>query len=138
MIANSEVEDVILKAVSGEEIGTLFLAERHIQKNRARWIILARASGTVRVDSGAKAAVLGKNSLLPAGIVDVEGSFDRGDVVKLECDGKIFAKGITDYTSEELMKIKGVHTHQIENVLGYSNYNNVIKKENIGILEELN
>lgn len=140
VIANSDVEDVILKIASGgEEIGTLFLAERHIQKNRARWIILARASGTVRVDAGAKAAVLGKNSLLPAGVVDVEGTFDRGgDVVKLECDGKIFAKGITDYTSEELIKIKGVHTDQIENVLGYSNYNNVIKKENIGILEELN
>ncbi|MDM7920404.1 MAG: glutamate 5-kinase [Methanosarcina sp.] len=138
VIANSEVENVVLKIVSGEEIGTLFLAERHIQKNRARWIILARASGTIRVDAGAKAAVLGKNSLLPAGIVDVEGTFDRGDVVKLECDGKIFAKGITDYTSEELVKIKGLHTEQIENVLGYSNYNNVIKKENIGILEELN
>ena len=81
----------------------LFLAERHIQKNRARWIILARASGTVRVDAGAKAAVLGKNSLLPAGIVDIEGTFNRGDVVKLECEGKVFAKGITDYTSEELI-----------------------------------
>ncbi len=138
VIANSELEDAVLKIVSGEEIGTLFLAERHVQKNRARWIILARASGTIRVDAGAKAAVLGKNSLLPAGIMDVEGTFDRGDVVKLECEGKVFAKGITDYTSEELVKIKGTHTDRIESVLGYSNYNNVIKKENIGILEELN
>ena len=138
LIANSEIENVVLKILSGEEIGTLFLAERHIQKNRARWIILARASGTVRVDAGAKAAVLGKNSLLPAGIVGVEGSFDRGDVVKLECEGRVFAKGITDYTSEELLKIKGAHTNEIEGILGYKNYDNVIKKENIGILEELN
>jgi glutamate 5-kinase len=129
---------VVLKILSGEEVGTLFLAERHIQKNRARWIILARASGTVRVDAGAKAAVLGKNSLLPAGIVGVEGSFDRGDVVKLECEGRVFAKGITDYTSEELLKIKGAHTNEIEGILGYKNYDNVIKKENIGILKELN
>jgi glutamate 5-kinase len=138
LIANSEIKDVLLRVLSGEEIGTFFLAERQIQKNRARWIILARASGTVRVDAGAKAAVLGKNSLLPAGVVDVEGSFDRGDVVRLECEGRVFAKGITDYTSEELMKIKGAHTDEIEDILGYSNYSNVIKKENIGILKELN
>lgn len=138
VIANSEIEDVVTKILSGEEIGTLFLAERHIQKNRARWIILARASGTVRVDAGAKAAVLGKNSLLPAGIVDIEGTFDRGDVVKLECEGKVFAKGITNYTSKELIKIKGAQTNQIDNILGYNNYDNVIKKENIGILEGIN
>jgi glutamate 5-kinase len=138
LIANSEIKEVLLRVLSGEEIGTFFLAERQIQKNRARWIILARASGTVRVDAGAKAAVLGKNSLLPAGVVDVEGSFDRGDVVRLECEGRVFAKGITDYTSEELMKIKGAHTDEIEDILGYSNYSNVIKKENIGILKELN
>lgn len=138
LIANGEIENVVLKILSGEEVGTLFLAERHIQKNRARWIILARASGNVRVDAGAKAAVLRKNSLLPAGIVGVEGSFDRGDVVKLECEGRVFAKGITDYTSEELLKIKGAHTNEIEGILGYKNYDNVIKKENIGILKELN
>ena len=138
LITNSKINDVLLKVLSGEEIGTLFLAERHIQKNRARWIILARASGTVRVDAGAKAAVLGKNSLLSAGVVGVEGSFDRGDVVKLECEGRVFAKGITDYTSEELIKVKGAHNDEIEGILGYSNYSNVIKKENIGILEEMN
>lgn len=137
LITNSKINEVLLKVLSGEEIGTLFLAERHIKKNRARWIILARASGTVRVDAGAKAAVLGKNSLLSAGVVGVEGSFDRGDVVKLECEGRVFAKGITDYTSEELIKVKGAHTDEIESILGYSNYSNVIKKENIGILEEL-
>jgi glutamate 5-kinase len=138
LIANSEIKNVVLNILSGEEIGTFFLAERHIRKNRSRWIILSRASGTVRVDAGAKAAVLGKRSLLPAGIVEVEGVFDRGDVVKLECEGRVFAKGITDYTSEELLKIKGAHTNEIEGILGYKNYDNVIKKENIGILEELN
>jgi glutamate 5-kinase len=138
LIANSEIKNVLLNILSGEEIGTFFLAERHIRKNRSRWIILSRASGTVRVDAGAKAAVLGKRSLLPAGIVEVEGVFDRGDVVKLECEGRVFAKGITDYTSEELLKIKGAHTNEIEGILGYKNYDNVIKKENIGILEELN
>ncbi|WP_440956676.1 glutamate 5-kinase [Methanosarcina sp. Mfa9] len=135
VIANSDIDDVLLKILSGEDVGTLFLAERHIQKNRSRWIILSKASGTIRVDAGAKAAILGKNSLLPAGVVGVEGDFGRGDVVKLECSGRVFAKGITDYTSEELMEIKGAHTDQIENILGYKNYDNVIKTENIGFMD---
>jgi glutamate 5-kinase len=135
VIANSDIDDVVLKILSGEDVGTLFLAERHIQKNRSRWIILSKASGTICVDAGAKVAILGKNSLLPAGVVGVEGDFDRGDVVKLECDGRVFAKGITDYTSEELMEIKGAHTDQIESILGYKNYDNVIKKENIGLMD---
>jgi glutamate 5-kinase len=135
VIANSEIDDVVLKILSGEDVGTLFLAERHIQKNRSRWIILSKASGTIRVDAGAKAAILGKNSLLPAGVVGVEGDFDRGDVVKLECEDRVFAKGITDYTSEELMEIKGAHTDRIESILGYKNYDNVIKKENIGLMD---
>ena len=80
----------------------------------------------------------GKIAFFRQGVVEVEGSFDRGDVVRLECEGRVFAKGITDYTSEELMKIKGAHTNEIEGILGYKNYDNVIKKENIGILEELN
>jgi glutamate 5-kinase len=138
LIANSEIKNVVLKILSGEEIGNFFLAERGIRKNCSLWVILSRASGTVRVDAGAKTAVLGKRSLLPAGIIEVEGVFDRGDVVKLECEGRVFAKGITDYTSEELLKIKGAHTNEIEGILGYKNYDNVIKKENIGILEELN
>ena len=62
LIANSEIENVVLKILSGEEVGTLFLAERHIQKNRARWIILARASGTVRVDAGARPQFSGKTA----------------------------------------------------------------------------
>ena len=138
LIANSEIENVVLNAISGEDIGTFFLAERCIPKNRSRWIILSRASGTIHVDAGAKAAILGKRSLLPAGVVEVEGIFDRGDVVNIECESRVFSKGITDYTSQELIKIKGLHTNKIESILGYKNYDNVIKKENIGILEELN
>jgi glutamate 5-kinase len=72
-------------------------------------------------------------SLLPSGVLNVKGSFDRGDIIEIRCEGEIFAKGITDYTSEELEQIKGKHTNQIVDILGYKNYNNVVKKENIGL-----
>jgi glutamate 5-kinase len=87
------------------------------------------------VDQGAMNALLkGKNGLLPSGIMEVSGEFDRGDIVELVHDGKIFAKGITDFRSDELQKVKGVHSNEIESILGYSNYSNVIKHENLALL----
>ncbi|MEA1943909.1 MAG: glutamate 5-kinase [Euryarchaeota archaeon] len=133
VIANSGIDDVILRILDGETIGTLFLADQEVHKNRIRWIILAKSSGAVVVDSGAREAIKNKMSLLPSGIIDVTGDFDRGDIIELRCEGEVFAKGITDYTSAELKKIKGKHTDMIADILGYKNYNHVIRKENIGL-----
>lgn len=136
VIANSQVPDVIPRILAGEEIGTLFAADRDVHSNRIRWILLARASGKIIVDKGARIAIINKMSLLPSGVLDVKGDFDRGDIVELVCDGMVFGKGITDYTSVELGKIRGVHTDMIAEILGYKNYDNVIKKENIGLLPD--
>ncbi len=133
IIANSSTEDVVRRVLGGEDIGTLFLANQEVHRNRIRWIILSRSSGSVDVDQGAKAAIMDSMSLLPSGVLNVKGSFDRGDIIEIRCEGEIFAKGITDYTSEELEQIKGKHTNQIADILGYKNYNNVVKKENIGL-----
>jgi len=141
VIANSAVKNSLPRILAGEKIGTLFLAEQHILKNRTRWIILARAVGEIEVDRGAKVAILQNMGLLPAGIVGLSGSFERGDIVKLMFEGRAFAKGITDYSSDELLVIMGAQTDQIEGLLGYEgfregrNYENVIKKENLGLLQ---
>ena len=134
VIANSAIENVILKILDGEQIGTLFLTKEDVHKNRIRWIILSKSSGKIVVDHGAKNAIEKKMSLLPSGVVDVTGNFERGDIIEIECDGYLFAKGITDYSSDELDLIKGLHTDKIVEVLGYKNYNHVIKQENIGII----
>jgi len=134
VIANSGIDDVILRILDGETIGTLFLADQEVHKNRIRWIILAKSSGVVVVDSGARDAITSKRGLLPSGIIDVTGDFDRGDIIELRCEGEVFAKGITDYTSAELKKIKGKHTDMIADILGYKNYNHVVRRENIGLL----
>jgi len=135
VIANSNVDNVISRVLSGENIGTLFLANQFVHKNRIRWIILGKASGIIKVDPGAKKAISNSMSLLPSGVLEVEGDFGRGDIVKLECNGEVFGKGITDYTSGELKAIKGKHTDMIAEILGYKNYDHVIKKENIGLLK---
>jgi len=134
VIANSAVEDVVIKVTMGDNIGTLFLARNGKFKNRTRWIILSKASGKLIVDNGAKVAVKNGMGLLPSGIVEVAGTFDRGDIIEIETEGKVFAKGITDYTSSELNKIKGKHSDMIEKMLGYKNYDEVMRKSNIGLL----
>jgi glutamate 5-kinase len=136
VIANSSIQNAILKIMEGEEIGTLFLAEGEVHKNRIRWILLAHSSGTIMVDEGARDAVRNRMSLLPSGVIGLKGDFDRGDIVKLECNGQVFGKGITDYTSDELQKIKGKHTNMIADILGYKNYDNVLNKDNIGLFKE--
>jgi len=133
IIANSSTEDVVRRVLAGEDIGTLFLANQEVHKNRIRWIILSKSSGSVDVDEGARDAIMGSMSLLPSGVINVNGTFDRGDIIEIKCNGEVFSKGITDYTSDELEKIKGKHTNLIADILGYKNYNNVVKKENIGL-----
>jgi len=134
VIASSEEKDLILRIMSGEDIGTLFLPTKNIEKNKIRWITLAKPKGKIFVDEGAKNALLAHNSLLPRGIVNVEGEFEEGDVVSIETNDGIFAKGITNYTEKELQRIKGKNTDEIEPILGYKNYNEIIKSENIGII----
>jgi glutamate 5-kinase len=134
VIANSAVENVILKVVNGDNIGTLFLAQNGKYRNRTRWIILSKTSGKIIVDKGAENAVKKGMGLLPSGILEASGMFDRGDIVDIESNGNVFAKGITDYTSSELDKIKGKHSDMIEKTLGYKNYDEVVRKTNIGLL----
>ncbi len=134
VIANSAVDDVVLKITNGENIGTLFLAKDGKHKNRTRWIILSKASGKLVVDKGAERAIKKSMGLLPSGILEVNGIFDRGDIIEIESDGRIFAKGITDYSTSELNKIKGKHSDMIEGILGYKNYDEVVRKTNIGLL----
>jgi glutamate 5-kinase len=135
IITNHNTGQVITRAVRGEEIGTLFLGKEAVKKNRTRWIILSNPSGRIRIDGGAHQAIRSVNGLLPSGVMGVEGDFDRGDIVELECDGEVVAKGISDYQADELRKIMGRHTSEIENILGYKDYINVIKRENIGFLD---
>lgn len=134
IIISSEEPDGIIRAVNGEEIGTLFLAGVK-ERKKSRWIKAAHAKGTLIVDAGAaEKLVQGNVSLLAVGIRDVIGKFERGDVVDIQSSGKVIAKGIPDYDSEEIFKIRGVCSDRIESILGHKSYNDVIRSENLVIL----
>ena len=92
--------------------------------------------GEILVDDGAVRAICTKHrSLLPAGVIDITGSFDRGEIVSiLDTKGKQIAAGITNYSSEDLSSIKGLHSENIENILQHSYGEEAVHRSNMVIL----
>lgn len=122
VIASGQAPDVIIRAVRGESIGTRFPAIEVPLANRKRWIFAApKVTGSLTVDSGAEQALcVNDRSLLPAGILNVEGDFVRGDMITIQSSaGKILARGITRYAAGDLRKIAGCRSDEIESRLGY-------------------
>ena len=91
-----------------------------------------KTKGSLEVDAGAANALLNGKSLLPVGIVNVSGSFQRGDTVTiLNLDKKKLGVGVTSYSSEDIQKIKGLKSQQINVILGYSSRGEVIHIDNL-------
>ncbi len=103
---------------------------------KKKWIANnLRSKGKVYIDSGAEEAIVfnGK-SLLAAGVIRVEGKFNRGEIVRcINTKNKEIAKGLVNYSSEELGKIAGYSSEKIESLLGYINESNLIHRDNMVI-----
>ena len=140
VIANGAEEDILLRIVEGEPVGTRFLPRKSDRMNdREHWIrFVSPPRGRIKVDEGAKAALVAKgSSLLPSGIIGVEGAFMPGDTVSIIDSRDIeFARGITNYSSVEIEKIKGLHTGDIERVLGHKEYDEVVYRGNLYLIQE--
>lgn len=134
IIACGETPDILPRIIAGESIGTLFLAQGQRVASRKRWIgLTVKPRGRLILDAGAQAAVeLKGRSLLAAGIVEVEGHFQKGDVVAL-CgpEGVEFARGLTNYDAADVLQIKGLKTGQIAEVLGHRPYDEIIHRDNM-------
>lgn len=120
-----------------KNIGTLFSTGKNRLSLRKHWIAYtARSKGILTIDEGAKRAILTKGkSLLPSGITEIEGRFGVGDAVSCQDEsGKKIAKGIINYSAEDLKKIKGVRSSEIETILGYKYDDEVIHRDNMVIL----
>jgi glutamate 5-kinase len=122
VIAAGITHNVISRIAAGESIGTLFPAEVTPLESRKRWILAGPIpTGALTIDKGAVQALQGSGrSLLPAGILSIEGGFDRGDTVRIQStEGKELARGIVRYSSKDLALIKGHQSEQIAEILGY-------------------
>ena len=136
IIADGRIRNVIRRLLAGERLGTLFLPKERL-KSRKRWIAFGLPlSGKIKIDEGAKGAISKRNkSLLPSGIIEVKGSFSIGDGVSILDEGnREFARGIVSYSSREVDKIRGRKTQEIEKILGYKDYDEVIHRDNLVIL----
>lgn len=125
IIASSHAYGAVYRTVVGDDVGTLFISDSPISKKR-RWIKAAHPSGRLVVDRGALDALAHHKSLLPVGIVEVAGTFDKGEVVEVVYDGDIVAKGISEYSSADLDRIKGRRSSEFEGILGYRGHDAVI------------
>ncbi len=123
VIAQGSCPELLLELVEGRGEGTFFRAVSHPREAKKNWILhSSRVQGSLRVDEGARQALrLQGSSLLPKGIVAVKGEFLRGGTVEITAaDGSIFARGISRYSSEDLERIRGHHSHEIETILHYT------------------
>ena len=136
VIASGRKQGVLARILKGEPVGTYFAPKADRLGARKRWIAFAvTPQGRLVVDAGARQALThhGK-SLLPSGVVDVEGDFAAGEVVALVGDGREFARGLVNFDAGELRRIRGAKTRDIAARLGYKSFDEVIHRDNLVIL----
>jgi len=134
VIASGHEPDVLPRIIAGEPVGTLILAKGRTMAARKRWIgFTAQPRGRLVLDAGAREAVERRGrSLLAIGVVGIEGRFAKGDVVALiDAAGEEFARGLINYTSDEIARIQGLRTKQIAEALGHCPYDEVIHRDNM-------
>jgi len=136
VIAGGQEPDVILRLINGEAMGTLFSPTASRIESRKRWMLSLSTKGNIVIDSGAITALQRQNkSLLPAGITEVQGMFERGDVITIiDSQSNSVASGISNYSSSETDQIKGCRSDLILDVLGYGYGTEVVHRDNLVLL----
>ncbi len=139
VFCNGRKRDVLLQVAAGEPVGTIFTAGNRLA-SRKHWLAFTtRTQGELVLDDGAVRAIArGGKSLLPAGIVEVRGKFRVGDPVAcVDSSGRAVARGLVAYASDAVERIARRSTREITQMLGYSNGDEVIHRNDLVLLEEL-
>lgn len=139
VIASGTEKNAIPRILQGEEIGTLFVSRENRLQFRKRWLAFgAKIQGSIVVDDGCAKAIrkAGGCSILPAGIYQVVGDFQSGSTVSvIDKEGHELARGLVHYTAKELERIKGCKSSDIAGILGHKNYDEVIHRDDLVILQ---
>ena len=131
-IASGLQNQVIQRIINDETVGTKFLPEESNLESRKRWLVTGYTSskGEIILDKGAVKAVNKNASVLPAGVTSVKGNFDRGDIIAIKDEkSTTIGLGISNYSSDEISKIKGIKSSEI-NELVENNYGDEIVHRN--------
>ncbi len=138
LIADGRVNDVLLRLMGGEKLGTLLTADSEPVTARKQWLAgQLTVKGELVLDSGAvKVLRESGKSLLAVGIKGVSGRFNRGDVVAcLDQDGQEVARGLVNYSVDEIRLLQGRPSQQIEALLGYVGDEEIIHRDNLVLIE---
>jgi glutamate 5-kinase len=114
----------------GEVRGTRFVAGEQAPARKA-WLAQQPERGAIEVDEGAVRALRTGRSLLPSGVTSVSGTFGFGDAVSIRCGGKLIGRGLSNYDSASLARIRGRQTADIAEVLGHKDFDEVIHRDNL-------
>jgi glutamate 5-kinase len=133
VIANGGMPDVLDRILAGDDVGTLIAP---VEWRGARWRHIAvsgRKQGALVVNEGALRALLErKASLLPIGVVAVEGGFDKGELVEIrDGSGRVHGRGLVNYDADACRKLLGRHSDEIDTILGYRGYDALITRDNL-------
>ncbi|MFH1458908.1 MAG: glutamate 5-kinase [Candidatus Omnitrophota bacterium] len=138
VIANGNDPKILNKIIKNNKAGTIFLPKDDKISGKKRWIAFScKDCGKIIIDQGAAQAVLEKGkSLLAIGIKAVEGDFSFGDLIVICNENhQEIARGLVNYSSDELKKIKGIKTDEIENILKYKSYDEVVHRDNLVVIK---
>ena len=138
IIANGDKPETLTELFDGREIGTIFLTQDAHLSARKRWIGFAvRSEGRLILDDGAVTAVRNNGkSLLPIGVVDAHGAFEKGGLVSLvDKDGNEIARGLTNYGLKDILLICGKKTNEIRKILGPTVYAEIVHRDNLQIVD---
>ena len=137
LIAAGKEKDIITRLFAGEDIGTLLYAEQTPVAARKQWLAgHLLIQGQLTIDDGA-ADKLRKSgsSLLAVGVREVKGNFSRGEIVScLDLNGNEVARGLVNYSAQDVMKIKGKASKDIESILGYVDDAELIHRDNLVLI----
>lgn len=137
VVARGSDPDILKRVLMGADTGTWFLPSENILESRKRFILMTGRyqAGCVVIDNGAEKALKAGGSLLPVGITNVEGNFERGDAIRVKNQlGKEIGRGLTNYSRVQLVQIAGQHSQEIENVLGFTYGDEVIHRNDLVVL----
>lgn len=137
VIASGHHRDVIAGAIAGDKVGSRFLPVAERLESRKRWLLAGPpATATLQIDAGAGQALSERGaSLLPSGLVAVQGQCQRGDAVTICCNGQRLGIGLVRYSSSELSKLAGQQSSAIENLLGFNCGPEVIHRDDFVLLQ---
>jgi glutamate 5-kinase len=132
-LISSGIIDNPLQALKNGNRFTIFHASDSPAALRKQWMAgLLDVQGVLSIDDGAMKALFNGSSLLPVGVFDISGNFERGDVVNLESSsGKIIGRGLVEYSSGEATKLLGIKSDQIENTIGYQGRSVMVHRDEL-------